>query len=292
MLVTLKNDKICVQINSRGAELFSLKKVGDDTEYLWQGDVKYWGDRAINLFPICGRLVEGRYTYAGVSYEMTIHGFAKQSEMEVVSQTEDKAVFRLTANDETRKAYPFEFVYDVIYTLEGNTVKQTFAIQNVDNKELIFGIGGHPGYNVPLEAGECFDDYYVQFDCAKEPKALVMSPTCFFTGEFVPFPLEENGCLSLRHSLFDDDAIFLADVCKAIELKSRKSSRKVRMTYPDMKFLGFWHMPRTDAPYICIEPWSSTPSYDGKVDALETKNEMVHLAPEGTYENTFTITIE
>jgi len=292
MLVTLKNDKICIQVNSLGAELFSLKKVGDDTEYLWQGDSKYWKDRAINLFPICGRLVEGKYTYQGSVYEMTIHGFAKQSEMELVSRTEDTAVFRLVPSEETLAAYPFRFVYDVIYRLEGNTVNQTFAVRNEDDKELIFGLGGHPGFNVPLEACESFEDYYVQFDCDKEPKALVMSASCFFMDRYVPFPLEEGGCLSLRHALFDHDAIFLADVCKAIELKSRKSSRKVRMTYPDMKFLGFWHMPRTDAPYICIEPWSSTPSFEGKVDALETKNEMVHLAPASEYRNTFTISIE
>ena len=43
--------------------------------------------------------------------------------------------------------------------------------------------------------------------------------------------------------------------------------------------LGIWHKPQTDAPYICIEPWSTLPSYDGIVDDLETKYEMTVLKP-------------
>ncbi len=292
MIIKLENEKIRVEANTLGAELWSLKKVGDDTEYLWQGDKTYWAGRATNLFPICGRLTQGQYTYGGKTFEMVLHGFAKLREFDVAAQNGTSVTFRLVSDEETLAMYPFPFVLDVTYTLEGNTVKHTFKVTNPGDGELIFGLGGHPGYNVPLEAGETFEDYYVQFDCEKEPQALVMSDTCYYTDAAVPFPLEEKGCLSLRHSLFDHDAIFLTEMCKAIELKSRKSGRKVRMTYPDMKFLGFWHKPNTEAPYICIEPWLSVPALDGKIDAMETKKEMMHLASKGVYENTITISIE
>ena len=68
MLYTLKNDRMTVTVNSRGAELWSL--VRDGNEYLWQGDERYWSDRAPVLFPICGRLYDGKYRYAGKEYTL------------------------------------------------------------------------------------------------------------------------------------------------------------------------------------------------------------------------------
>ena len=50
MIYSLENDLLSVKINSRGGELWSVKDKGS-TEYLWQGNAKYWEDRAPNLFP-------------------------------------------------------------------------------------------------------------------------------------------------------------------------------------------------------------------------------------------------
>ena len=80
-------------------------------------------------------------------------------------------------------------------------------------------------------------------------------------------------------------------MCGYVTLKSRKSDKFVRMEYPKMKFLGIWHKPQTTAPYICIEPWTSLPAYDGKVDDLETKNEMTVLGAGESYDNEFKIII-
>ena len=58
-----------------------------------------------------------------------------------------------------------------------------------------------------------------------------------------------------------------------------------------MKYLGLWHVPKKEAPYICIEPWYSVPAYDGKVDDLDTKRDMIHLEAGGIYENKTVITV-
>ena len=67
MLYSIENDRLRVEINDIGAELYSIKDKADGFEYLWQGDPQYWSGRAYNLFPICGRITEGRYTYKGGS---------------------------------------------------------------------------------------------------------------------------------------------------------------------------------------------------------------------------------
>lgn len=79
MLYSIENDRLRVEINDIGAELYSIKDKTDGFEYLWQGDPQYWSGRAYNLFPICGRITEGRYTYKGGSYDICLHGFARDA---------------------------------------------------------------------------------------------------------------------------------------------------------------------------------------------------------------------
>ncbi|MDD6879320.1 MAG: aldose 1-epimerase family protein, partial [bacterium] len=114
---------------------------------------------------------------------------------------------------------------------------------------------------------------------------------CFYTPKTEEFPLDGGKILHLRHSLFDNDAIFLRDMDREVTLRSKTNSKFVRVSYPGMPYLGLWHAPKTDAPYICIEPWCSVPSDDGEIDDFERKRDMIHLAPGCTYQNDFNIEI-
>ena len=286
MIYTIENEKIRVSVTTLGAEMTSLILKETGVEYLWQADPAYWTGHAYNLFPICGRLWEGKYTYQGKTYEMNLHGFARKTEYELAEQTANSLTFRLTDSDAIYAQYPFHFELLLTYTLEGTSVITTFRVENKDEKELIYAVGGHPGFNVPLADGETFTDYSITFAAPCEPKALCMSDTCYYLGE--------NFCgqvLSLDHHLFDNDAIFLTEIASEVTLRSAVSGRFVTVTYPDMKYLGFWHKPQSEAPYVCIEPWTSVPADDGKVDALETKRDMFHLASGGVNKHEFTITI-
>lgn len=292
MIYTIENDSIRVQISDVGAELQSIVGKKDNTEYLWQGDAQYWSGRAYNLFPICGRLTDGKYTYQGKTYEMNLHGFARKSEFAVKEQTLDSITFRLKANETTLAQYPFRFDLLITYTIKGASLKTTITVKNDDTQSMIFAVGGHPGFNVPMNEDVPFTDYYLEFDCEKPAKAIVMSPTCYTTRDTEDFPLEGGTTLPLRHNLFDNDAIVLQDMCKAVTLKSRTGKKYIRVEYPDMNYLGLWHAPKTEAPYLCIEPWTSVPAYDSEVDDLETKRDMLRLEAGETYKNSYTIAIE
>lgn len=91
--------------------------------------------------------------------------------------------------------------------------------------------------------------------------------------------------------MFDDDAIILKNMAREITLRSMASDRAVTVSYPDMSYLGIWHWPKTDAPYVCIEPWSSLPGRQDVVEELSCKSDLVHLTPGNTYHNTWSITI-
>lgn len=76
-----------------------------------------------------------------------------------------------------------------------------------------------------------------------------------------------------------------------VTLGSQKDEKKVTVTSPDMPYLGIWHAPETDAPFVCIEPWSSLPSTDGVIDEFETKPDFITVEPEETYMNSWSISI-
>ena len=291
MIYTIENDALTVQISSLGAELYSIKS-GDGCEYLWQGDSKYWSGRAPIMFPICGRFFGGKYTYLGKEYEMGSHGIARHSEFSLVSQEKSKITLSLVGNEETKKSYPFDFAFDVTFSLKGASLTVEYKVKNTDDKDLIFGLGGHPAFNVPLEKGLKFEDYSVEFPNECDAFMLDLSPTCFCTRNDKLYLGGKTKKIDLKHSLFDNDAIFLYNTPKMITLSSQKGEKSVTIKFDNMKYVGLWHATKTDAPYVCIEPWCSSPSDDGVVDNLLTKKEMVHLAPNMIHKTKYEIIIK
>ncbi len=278
MIYTISNDLLTVDISSTGAELMSIRD-NSGTEYLWQGDKTYWGGRAYNLFPICGRLTEGKYVYDGKEYEMNLHGFLRKSELTPFAQSDASIGFRLVADDRTRAMYPFEFEYRIIYTLNEKRLSIAIEVKNSGGKPMYYALGGHHGFNVPF-ADDTFDDYYLEFCEVCEPKSIPMSDTCYTLRGENAYPLKDGKILPLRHSLFDNDAIILKDVAGTVRLKSQKHDKCVAVSYPEtMKYLGLWHAPKTEAPYISIEPWTGVPAYDNEVDNLAEKRDMTVLQP-------------
>ena len=93
-IVTLQNNEIKIEVNTHGAELVSLKRVGDAKENMWCGDSKYWGRVSPVLFPFVGKLEEQTYRYKGKEFtQIPQHGFARDSEFELTEQNEDVSIF-------------------------------------------------------------------------------------------------------------------------------------------------------------------------------------------------------
>ncbi len=288
MLYTISNQALNVTVNSKGGELWSIKS--PITEYLWQGDETYWGDRSPNLFPICCRLWDGKYIYDNNTYEMDIHGFAQYSEMEAVMENENSVKLSFKQNEQTLKKYPFKFIYSITYTLQDNKITVEYCVQNTDDKDIFFSVGAHPGFNVPFDGGD-FDDYVLEFCVDSGIKALGLSKECFVTDSYVLLPLEQGKIIPLTHSMFDNDALVLADCGEKVKLYRKDGEKSIVVTYPNMPYLGLWHAKKTKAPYICIEPWVGLPSKHGVVDKLESKINITKLEPNKQYSVYYTIEI-
>ena len=291
---SLDNGVLSVRVSSIGGQLLSVKK--DGKEYLWQGDPAFWEDRAPNLFPYIARLTKGTYTVHGKEYHLPIHGFLPAAEMKAEAQEESLLVLRLDADESTLACYPFVFTLRIRYELNQDTLRIAYEVENGGTEEMYFGIGGHPGFQAPLEEGLSFEDYFLEFESegqsgtdAQTPVRIGFSPTCFLNGKDEPWPLEKGCRIPLRHDLFDDDAIVLSHTPKTVVLRSEKGGRGVRVRFPQMPYIGFWHAVKKPAPYVCIEPWSSLPSRQDVVEELSEQPGLIHLEGKGVYRNLWSI---
>ena len=290
MIYTLRNSEMEVQVSSKGGELVSLRDT-EQTEYIWIGDARYWKRHAPQLFPCIGRLTNNQYSMDGALHEMGQHGFLRDYELTKVEESETSLHLQLQSDASTRQLYDREWIVDIFYTLCGKTLSVKFQVRNCDTRTMRFGYGIHPGFNVPLNPALRFEDYRLDFHEVSTPKQMELTERYTISGGMHDYALEEGRYLPLQHSLFNHDAIILKDMPHTVTLGSQKDEKKVTVTFPDMPYLGIWHAQETDAPFVCIEPWSSLPSTDGVIDEFETKPDFITVEPEQTYTNRWSISI-
>ena len=312
MIYTLRNSEMEVQVSSKGGELVSMKDA-DQTEYIWIGDATYWKRHAPQLFPCIGRLTNNQYRMDGALHEMGQHGFLRDYELTKVESEEQAGAetvrdaagqasakaetvtslhLQLQSDTSTRQLYDRDWTVDIFYSLCGKTLSVRFQVRNCDTRTMRFGYGIHPGFNVPLNPALRFEDYRLDFHEVSTPKQMELTERYTISGAMHDYALAEGRYLPLQHSLFDHDAIILKDMPHTVTLGSQKDEKKVTVTFPDMPYLGIWHAPETDAPFVCIEPWSSLPSTDSVIDEFETKPDFITVEPEETYMNSWSISIE
>ena len=312
MIYTLRNSEMEVQVSSKGGELVSMKDA-DQTEYIWIGDETYWKRHAPQLFPCIGRLTNNQYRMDGALHEMGQHGFLRDYELTKVESEEQAGAetvrdaagqagaeaetvtslhLQLQSDTSTRQLYDRDWTVDIFYSLCGKTLSVRFQVRNCDTRTMRFGYGIHPGFNVPLNPALRFEDYRLDFHEVSTPKQMELTERYTISGGMHDYALAEGRYLPLQHSLFDHDAIILKDMPHTVTLGSQKDEKKVTVTFPDMPYLGIWHAPETDAPFVCIEPWSSLPSTDSVIDEFETKPDFITVEPEETYMNSWSISIE
>ncbi len=290
-MIKLENGALRVCVSPVGGSLMSLYGKESGIEYLWQGDPAYWKGRAPNLFPFVGRLYGETYTLHGVPYHMGIHGFAAKKRMETEEAREDRCVLLLREDEETLGMYPFRFEYRIRCTLDDNRLLIGYEVINRSEETMYFGVGGHPGFNVPLTAGIPFEEYRLTLSEASVPRIVRFSDRVLVTGERERYPLADLVHLPLRHDLFDRDAVVLSDMPRCVTLSAPGDEHRVRVSFPQMPYVGFWHRPHSDAPYVCIEPWSVLPGREGIVEEISNRKDMTALAPNGKYVNNWSIEV-
>ncbi|EOL44375.1 aldose 1-epimerase family protein [Enterococcus caccae] len=289
MTVQIENEFLIATIAEDGAELISLKSKKSTIEYIWQGDPAFWGRHAPVLFPVVGRLKNDCYTYQNQTYPMGQHGFARDSLFEVVEHGAELVSLSLKSSDETKKVYPFDFELILSYMLEEDNLVVRYQVENTGKNDMYFSIGGHPAFNVPLEQGLTFNDYYLSFSPKKSRTQIPLA------GPFADFEHktlgQTNTSLDIRRGLFAEDAIiFETKGANTFKIETDEGEHSISLSYTDMPYVGIWSPYPKEAPFVCIEPWCGIADDVNATGNLVEKKGINKIAASAIFKTQYTLT--
>lgn len=246
MNYTLSNKSVSISVKKYGAELSSFKSLDTSIEYLWQGNPDVWYGQSPILFPIVGTLLNDKCKINGKEYEMFRHGIARKRDFELKEQTENSLTLTQSWNDESLERYPFKYVFDIEFKIDGKKLTVTHTVKNADDKTMYFSIGAHPGFNCKIGDRLSF----------AEPETLVcekIDSESILDGKFYP-TLKNETDIVITKDIFDGDALILSGMkSDTLYLKSDFRPKMIKFNFGKAPVLGIWAKP--GAEYVCIEPW-------------------------------------
>ena len=256
-----------------GAELISVKYCGK--ERMWQNENGGWDRHAPVLFPYGGYC---NVKKDGVLYPFSRHGVVIDQTFTVAEKTEDKIVFCLRANAETKKYYPYDFSLFVTYMVVGNRLQVTYEAVNEGEEVMYGGFASHESYALDGEV----DEFAVEFE--KEEKFLslyALKDDGRMTGESNDFG--QGMTFPFPKAYMQDSTVIFANVqSRKVTLKKRGEDKPlVRVSFADFPNILFWH-PK-DSRMVCIEPWQNLPDdLVGEPQDISKKQGFSAIAPKGS----------
>ncbi len=291
MLYTLENETLCVLVRSHGAELRSIKERADETEYLWDGNPEWWKYSSPVLFPIVGKLRDGKYRVSGAEYELPGHGFGRISDFELVARQQDSIEFVLEWSEDTLKVYPWKFALYVSYELEENKIKVIWRVRNLDEKHMVFSIGAHGAFRCPIVSGERFEDYYLEFHTAEDMQNMPLDSKGQFKHESGDMTVKGTK-LPLNYEMFRNDALaYAGQKSTQVSLRSTKSEKSLTVEAKGFPYWGYWTPDKGGAPFLCIEPWHGHADYVDFAGDFKDREGSEELAPGEEKKFSYTIAI-
>lgn len=278
-----------IHTKSLGAELTSIQRNGK--EILFQGAKEldnngniYWGRQAPILFPIVGQLKNSKTQIEGKIYEMSQHGFARDMEFEEISKTENKHHYMLKYNEETQKRYPYKFELHVIYEVNDNTLTVRYQVENIDDKTIYFGLGGHPAFNCDYSNGE----YEIVFPEQEDEIEFLKLKDGLIDTERALNILQDNK-IRLKGDTFDNDAVIMKNIkSNKVILQNYKTNQKIlEFDFSGFPYLALWS--KKEAPFVCIEPWQNTADRIDGTQIYKQKENIIELLRDKIFECKYSI---
>ena len=257
---TIKNEYYSITVSNKGAELISVKGA-DGFEYIWQqSEEKFWGDHAPLLFPVCGRILDSKYTYREKEYAMSTHGFARDFEFAVASKEGGHITMTLSSNEATRKIYPFDFTLVANYELRGKDIIFTFTVTNKSNEDMPYMFGWHPGFTLPCADGVDIESFKLQLSVDKVNWYPLQNGP-FVCPEGREYPLTDGAYRLCEEEIYKNDTLIFTGHKNNLTMTADGSSYKLDFSWSEnMPYLCVWKDEFNEAKFVCLEPWSDVPA--------------------------------
>lgn len=275
-----------IEIDSQksGAELTSIKFNGK--EKLHQGNLvldengkPFWGRHAPILFPIVGQIINGKTEINESIYEMSQHGFARDMEFRKIEKTENVHRYVLQSNEETLNKFPFKFELYITYIVDKNSLATRYEVINKDNKQMIFGLGGHPAFICDYKTG----NFEIEFNKKESDiKFLKLQNGLISNEEFKN--IMTNNKIKLHKDIFNEDAIIMKNIKsnKVTLINSLENKKILEFDFTGFPYLAIWS--KRGAPFVCIEPWFNTADKVDSDGIFKNKENILKLQPNEKFE--------
>ena len=247
-----------VILPEKGATLVSLQKNGK--EYIYRDDENLQSPERPRcgipyVFPVFGRLTEGKYRWNGKEYAMGIHGFAHISAWEVSQHTDDTLVLVLESNEDTLAQYPFSFKVTLTFRVDDGVLTISQQYENTGTEPMPYNYGFHP--------------YFL----TEKPEDIQVEATAAMQLDFaigqIPF-----GHKTLQVTVpqgAPESGACLFGVQSPTVLHYAGGEKRLTMSFDD-SFQSHVLWTQAGKPFLCVEP------INGGADSLNTGNHLT-LAP-------------
>lgn len=274
-MVILENDKIRVKLATKGAEIRSIFGKETGIEYVWHGETGLFPKCAPNLFPFIGIIKDGMidYPYNGERkvMPMTKHGFARDVEFTFIEATETTALYELTPTEYTKAMYPYNFSLKVLYEINGAELTHTYIVENRDENDMYYHIGGHTAFYCNYNGDKNIENYYLEFEKEKCIGYRFDPANNTNMGE-TPIDVEMPEKWWLNKIDFAAKGSLSIEGFKSnrINVKHKNSEHGVEFTYENLPVLTLWTT--TDSSeFICLEPWAGIADFTNGSIKVEEK---------------------
>ena len=295
-IISISNGSLTASIDAMGAQLMSLRK--GESEYLWQGDSNWWPRRAPILFPIVGVLKDSKAESAEGTISLARHGLARLNQFEVVEQSPSSVTLQLKSTEETRKSYPYDFELKLIFSVDGDTLTQTYEVTNPANVVLPFTLGAHPAFNIPIPDVEAssLNHYHLLFthSWTSYGPSITDEGLCDYT---TPQRLiVDSDTLPLSWELIDREKTITLEnvpdrrITLAASTEAPSEAHGIQMDFEGFDYLGIWSA-TPGCPFVALEPWcgiADTVDCDG---IFEHKPGILSLEPGQSIAKTLNIKV-
>lgn len=261
MINTIENEYLKVEINSFGSELFSLYDKVKNKELLWQGDKNIWPRRSPTLFPVCGPTHDPK---------MPQHGFVRDYEHELTSNSETMLVYTFSSTDKTKEIYPYDFSFLTIYELKGKNLEYSFKVINKTDGELPFSLGFHSGFLAN-------ENSVLKFEKNENCNRIQGNDDNLIYTKIENFMNGRNS-FSLSDELFP--TVIILESPKSDYITVINDDEPVlNIHFKDFPYVAIWVI-ETPAPFVCIEPWHGIPDPVTPYEKL-TDKPAIQILPKG-----------
>ncbi len=271
----IKNDFIQLEIIERGGEIQSL--LFDNKEVMWQGDPNHWTGKNPTLFPLVGNTYSKDYQIDGKTYAMKNHGLIRYYDLKCVKCEDNEIIMELKANEETLSKYPFNFIYQIKYSLDKNRVNIDYRIKNAGEVDMPFTFGLHPGFNVAN-----FSESYLEYEKKENVKQIVFNDGPVYKKDVTldKWPLSYAEIMKYQTIIYQG--------LKSSYVKLVQKDYTIKMGIEGYPYFALWTCDDT-APYICLEPWYGLSDMEKSDVAFKDREGMMSLKPNEIFKTSYYI---